>query len=49
MAPIQFTEFLRKHYPHKIEYVLKNSNLTGKANFKQAYEDLMRDLDGGVM
>jgi len=40
MAPVQFTEFLRENYPHKIEWVMKHRNDTGKPNYETDYEYL---------
>jgi len=44
-APVQFTEFLRKNYPDKIDYVMEHRNDTGTPNYKNDYENLCEMLE----
>jgi len=44
MAPIQFTEFLRVHYPEKIDFVMENRWNLGKPDYKEKFEILSKIL-----
>jgi hypothetical protein len=39
-APIQFTQFLQKNYPHMIDYVNQHKNDMGAHDYKRDYEEL---------